>query len=272
MAGYTKLFNSILASTIWRADDKTRLVWITLLAMADRHGVAEGSIPGLADFARVSIPDCEAALARLSAPDSYSRSQVQDGRRIEAVDGGWRLVNHAKYRQKLGADERREYLRVKQAEFRKRRKSTHVNNVSDKSTLLTHTEAEAAPEAVPVQKHKKSGGKRPIFEGQRFVIFQWMHDELARVLGAYTEAFDLHAWFFDLDAKAVTDGLIMAKEGWWPWVQTELLAEATHRGLPVTSRVSAAPARTPSETKVEAYCAQKAQERAAERKAREGER
>ncbi len=140
MAGYTKLFHSILASTIWRADDKTRIVWITLLAMSDKHGIAEGSIPGLADFAHVSIPDCERALAELSGPDKYSRSQEHDGRRITPVDGGWQLVNHGKYREKMNTDERREYLRVKQAEYRaKRRKqvSTKVNKVSDTDTLLT---------------------------------------------------------------------------------------------------------------------------------------
>ena len=48
MAGYTKLFNSILQSTIWREDDKTRIVWITLLAMADKNGIAETSLPSLA--------------------------------------------------------------------------------------------------------------------------------------------------------------------------------------------------------------------------------
>ena len=95
MSGYTKLFNSILASTIWREDDKTRIVWITLLAMAGRDGVADGSIPGLADLARVSVEDCEAALAKLKAPDKYSRSKGNDGRRIRDVDGGWLLLNHA---------------------------------------------------------------------------------------------------------------------------------------------------------------------------------
>lgn len=149
MSGYTKLFNSILASTIWRADDKTRIVWITLLAMADRHGIAEASIPGLADFARVSIPDCERALAELAAPDTYSRSHEHDGRRIEAIDGGFRLLNHAKYRAKMNADERREYFRLKQQEGRekKRRLSKRVNKRSDLSTELTHAEAEADPKA-----------------------------------------------------------------------------------------------------------------------------
>ena len=144
MAGYTKLFNSILASTIWEADMATRIVWITLLAMADKDGVAEASVPGLATFARVSRQECERALSHLMAPDKDSRSKEYEGRRIEAIDGGWRLLNHAKYRAKLNADERREYLRVKQQEYRRKQKpSTNVNNVSDKSTVLTQAEAEA---------------------------------------------------------------------------------------------------------------------------------
>lgn len=144
MAGYTKLFNSILASTIWEADMPTRIVWITLLAMADKHGVAEGSVPGLATFARVSLKDCQKALEALQSPDEHSRSKEYEGRRIEAIEGGWRLINHAKYRAKLGDDERREYLRKKQAEYRRRNAvSTNVNNVSEMSTALTHPEAEA---------------------------------------------------------------------------------------------------------------------------------
>lgn len=151
MAGYTKLFNSILASTIWEADMPTRIVWITLLAMADKHGIAEGSVPGLATFARVSLPQCRAALKALQEPDPDSRSHEKDGRRIEVIEGGWRLINHGKYRAKLGEDERREYLRVKQAEHRARKQSsTGVNTVSNKSTRSTHTEAkaEADPSAV----------------------------------------------------------------------------------------------------------------------------
>ena len=171
MAGYTKLFNSILASTIWREDDKTRLVWITLLAMADKNGVAEGSLPGLADFARVSIPDCQRALERLSAPDCYSRSQVNEGRRIEVVEGGWRLINHPKYRAQLSADERREYNRVKQAEHRQKL-SANVKNVIDvkerkkgvpkkertseaEAEAEAKAEAEATSEADPKAKDQK---------------------------------------------------------------------------------------------------------------------
>lgn len=149
MTGYTKLFNSILASTIWRADDKTRIVWITLLAMAGKDGVAECSIPGLADLARVSVDDCRTAVMELQQPDPDSRTKEYEGRRITPVDGGFQILNHGKYREKLNADQRREYMRIKQAEFRARKKtSTKVANVSDKYTPLTQAEAEAYTEAL----------------------------------------------------------------------------------------------------------------------------
>jgi hypothetical protein len=130
MTGYTKLFGSIVASTIWRENDKTRIVWITMLAMANKHGDVEASIPGLSDLSRVSIADTEAALAALAAPDAYSRTKDYEGRRIEPIDGGWHILNHAKYREKMSKDERREYLAQKKREQRARDKGKSVNNES----------------------------------------------------------------------------------------------------------------------------------------------
>ena len=100
MAGYTKLFNSNLASSVWQESVSTKVLWITFLAMADKDGVAEASVPGLAKIAGLSIADTEAGIKSLSAPDKYSRTRDFDGRRIEACDGGWRILNHAKYRKK----------------------------------------------------------------------------------------------------------------------------------------------------------------------------
>src|SRR5689334_15813431 len=107
MEGYTKLFGSIVASTIWREEKETKIVWITMLALKNSRGVVEASIPGLADLARVTLKECEAALKVLSSPDKYSRSKEYEGRRIQAVPEGWLVLNHEKYRAKLNADERR---------------------------------------------------------------------------------------------------------------------------------------------------------------------
>jgi len=122
MTGYTKLFTEILGSTIWQEDAATRLVWITMLVLKDRDQVVHCSIPGLADFAKVGLESCESALEKLMAPDKYSRSKEFQGRRIEEVDGGWKVLNGEKYRDKLSLEERREYKRIKAIEYRKRKK------------------------------------------------------------------------------------------------------------------------------------------------------
>jgi hypothetical protein len=151
MTGYTKLFSSIVASTIWREDAPTRLVWITMLAMKNRDHIVEASLPGLADFARVTIKECRAAIEKLSSPDEDSRTKDFDGRRIKAIDGGWLILNGEKYRQKMNADERREYLRIKQAERRARLKGKVNNestNVGGSYTPSTHTESESESDAL----------------------------------------------------------------------------------------------------------------------------
>ena len=127
MTGYTKLFSSIVASTIWDEDPSTRLVWITMLAISNADGTVDGSVPGLAHLARVAIPETEAALKKLLAPDPYSRSKEHDGRRIKEVDGGWLILNRAKYREKMNADERREYRKNWMKDARTKEREQDVN-------------------------------------------------------------------------------------------------------------------------------------------------
>ena len=93
MGGFTKLFSSILTSSVWQEDDKTRLLWITMLASADADGRVEAAIPGMAMLARISIAECEHGLEVLLSPDEYSRTTEHEGRRIEAIDGGWLVSN-----------------------------------------------------------------------------------------------------------------------------------------------------------------------------------
>jgi hypothetical protein len=122
MSGYAKLFSSILDSTIWRESDHVRLVWITMIAMADKNSVVEASIPGLADRAKVSVENCEDALKRLKAPDKYSRTQEHEGRRIEDVEGGWFLFNHGKYRDLVTIQEKRKQDAERARRYRERKK------------------------------------------------------------------------------------------------------------------------------------------------------
>ena len=148
---FTKLFSSILDSTIWREPSPVKIVWVTMLAMCDRRGEIHASLPGLADRARVTMEECQDALRRFMSPDKYSRTKAYDGRRIEEIDGGWRLLNHEKYRALLSAEERREYNRRKQSEHRKKTKavkdpSASVSNCQTPSAVSAHTEADAESE------------------------------------------------------------------------------------------------------------------------------
>jgi hypothetical protein len=130
MSGYSKLFSSIIHSTVWREPDHIRLVWITMLAMKDRDGIVEASIPGLADAARVGITQCEEALLRLSSPDPYSRTPNNEGRRISDVPGGWEILNHEIYQEKDSPEDRNRKNAEKQKRYRERLRERKADNAS----------------------------------------------------------------------------------------------------------------------------------------------
>ncbi len=138
--GWTKLAGTVLTSTIWQEPDTTRIVWITMLALKDAGGFVAAAVPGLANVANVSIADTEKALKTLLAPDPYSRSKEHDGRRVEAVDGGWIVLGHFKYRKMRNAEERREYKRNWAKDHYVPRQDSGQSGQS--STILTHTDTD----------------------------------------------------------------------------------------------------------------------------------
>lgn len=98
MAGFTKMFEAMLTSSVWMLDMPTRIVWVALLLASDADGYVEGSVAGFAHKARVTVEEMRAAIEILASPDPDSRTPDHEGRRIEAVDGGWVILNHPKYR------------------------------------------------------------------------------------------------------------------------------------------------------------------------------
>jgi hypothetical protein len=152
---FTKLFSSITASTIWAARDQTRIVWITMLAMADQHGRVWGSLPGLAHIARVSVDDCQTALAELAGPDKYSRTKEHDGRRVEAIDGGWHLLNHAKYRairdEESIKESKRRYINARREADRKEAKPVEECRTQSNAVDLRRANTEAEADAEEIQ-------------------------------------------------------------------------------------------------------------------------
>lgn len=161
MPGYTKLFHTIVTSTIWQESDQTRIVWVTLLALADKNGEVSASVPGLAHIARVPLPAVEAALAKLAASDPYSRTPDENGKRIEEIPGGWLLLNHAKYRKMANLEDQKIQNARRQARFREsnarvteKRYITKSNGVVTQSNDIAEAEAEVVltTSSIPVKK------------------------------------------------------------------------------------------------------------------------
>jgi len=157
---YCKLASGIILSTIWREDDHTRILWITMLAVKDRHHRVLASLPGLAAVANIPIESCKLGLQKLSDPDEYSRTKDHQGRRIEAIDGGWLVLNGEKYRNYMSKAERNEYQRALMAE--RRATAKELASVSSPLAPLAQAEAEAKAdsETVPPEEptRKKKAG------------------------------------------------------------------------------------------------------------------
>jgi|DEB0MinimDraft_3_1074331.scaffolds.fasta_scaffold06513_2 hypothetical protein len=149
MSGFTKLWAEITDSSIWNEDDKTRIVWITMLARMGPDYVVRASVGGLAHLARVSREDCEKALEKLASPDPDSRSPEEEGRRIKKVEGGFFMINGEKFRQRRGDEEKKAYMREYMRQYRKN-KSSDVKDVKNvnigKRKLIQEEEEEEAEE------------------------------------------------------------------------------------------------------------------------------
>ena len=186
---FTKLFSTLTDSTIWCEDNPTRIVWIAMLAMADRHGLVHASIPGLANRARVSLDECENALNKFMEPDPYSRTEDHEGRRIERIDGGWKLLNYAKYRE-LGNNETvRESKRKWAEENRKKSNEVESSRCEKKKSIQAEAEAEAEVKkdnisASPPDEKTADAEQRAILAARR-----------RKVIDAYNPIAERNDWF-----------------------------------------------------------------------------
>lgn len=77
---------------------------------------------GLADTAKVTIEECQQAIAFLTSPDPYDTSKVEEGRRLREIPGGWQVINNDLYR--FSTEAKRELWRITKQEQREREKQS----------------------------------------------------------------------------------------------------------------------------------------------------
>lgn len=127
----------MIGSSLWTEQDNTRILFITMLAMADRDGMVYGTQLGLERIANISPTSLDVTgdpdrdpMAALMLPDRGSadllRNPENEGRRVEQVEGGFRLINFNYYSNLMASDTRREQNRLAQRTFRKNADSNKV--------------------------------------------------------------------------------------------------------------------------------------------------
>lgn len=177
---YVKVYVEFLESTLWWGEnEQTRLIWITLLVAADWEGIYHGTLPGLAGKARVSLEDAERAIERLMTPDKHSRTPDNDGRRVEKIDGGFKLLNYQKYRDKQTPKQEQDAR--DQAAARARKKAAVTPDASDATltnqtvlSLESQSESESRSERNPPSEGKETpASPSPIAKRKRSV---WPED------------------------------------------------------------------------------------------------
>jgi hypothetical protein len=196
---FTKLFSSICESTVWMEPHGTRIAWVTMLAMADRKGRIFAALPGLANRARITLDEAKLAVATFLAPDEYSRTKDFDGRRIVEIDGGWQLLNYAKYRAIRDEETTRESKREHMQRVRSAAKSG-----SENSTVERGGDKQKQKQKQKQVKKEKPGGSAPPPHprdgGVPYVAIRDLYNaamtDLAscRVLGAKRETLIRKAW------------------------------------------------------------------------------
>jgi hypothetical protein len=97
--GFTKLADTLVYSSLLGEDDSVFKVWIILLSLTKQDGIAPISSTFLETITKKPPEEIERCLNKLSSPDLKSRSSDFEGRRIERVSGGFKILNYAKYRQ-----------------------------------------------------------------------------------------------------------------------------------------------------------------------------
>jgi hypothetical protein len=238
---FVKLYSSILTSSIWCEDDKTRILWITILLCTDKDGFCQAAVPGLAAMARLSVQDTAEALAKLEGPDQYSRTQDHEGRRIEKVDGGWIVLTHGKYRDRDRIERRREY----QAELMRERRSKEADKVlTGANGVLTGANkvlTGANPSVSVYASSSASDSGDPKKEQSRFFTPP-PANEVARYAAEIGYTLDGQAWCDSYAQKGWMVGRSKMKD--WKAAVRNWKAHGWQTGQPMTAKTDQ-PARPP---------------------------
>lgn len=112
----------IVDSSLWAEPDYVCKIFITMLAMKDSDDVCRMNPYQLAQRSRKTEVEVLDALRLLSSPDTIRvEPQPFEGRRIQAVEDGWLILNGEKYREMVRDEMKKARWRRAQAAQRRKK-------------------------------------------------------------------------------------------------------------------------------------------------------
>jgi len=214
------------------------------MSMAERGVYLEMMIE---QWLRRTLPDNVEEIADAIAITAEQNAEVVAAwpvvRRKFITDASGRILNvkveQVRRKQRANLRERREAGRLAGKASAAKRAAAKGLTVNDRSTPVQPSSTDRRGEE-GIGKDRIGGeqnrplaarSKRPIFTGQRLTVFEWMLDDLLRMLGPHGEDFGLDLWFWDADQRAMKETVVVSD--WWPWLKAATQAEAQRRGLPI---------------------------------------
>jgi hypothetical protein len=145
-------------------DSNTFKVWIAFLASCNQSGIAQVSAVYIASVCRLPIEIVMCSIEKLSSPDEFSRSIEREGRRLERVDGGYKIINYLKYREFTHSDSSNA---VKQRRYRERNKNNNAGNDGNALPNVVTSLSSSSSSVSLCRKEKGDWGER---EGTRKLL------------------------------------------------------------------------------------------------------
>lgn len=135
MRTWAPLWSGIVASSLWDEPDHVVKVFMTMLALKDSDHVYRGDAYALSKESRKNELDVLEALKILASPDKRKISpQEFEGRRIQAVEDGWLILNGEKYRAQVQKEMKRlRNARAQKAYRERRQKLQHGGTFAERT-------------------------------------------------------------------------------------------------------------------------------------------
>jgi hypothetical protein len=158
MNTWTPLFSKIVDSSIWAEPDYVVKIFLTMLALKDADQVVRYNAFALAQRAHKTEKEVLDALKILSSPDKKRlEPQPFDGRRIERVEDGWKLLNGQFYEDMMRGINRRAYKASKQREYRERKKTAQQVKAENDAREARFVRAEGAGDSAAMDRIAAEG-------------------------------------------------------------------------------------------------------------------